>query len=85
MAYELGHGVTQDYAEAIYWFRKSAEQGNSNGESDLAAAYYFGYGVPKSYAKAVYYYKLAAAQGNASAEKNLMVIESGGNVEAIYH
>ncbi len=27
--YYKGHGVPQDYAEAVKWFRKAAEQGNA--------------------------------------------------------
>jgi TPR repeat protein len=27
LAYETGDGVTQDYAEAVKWYRKAAEQG----------------------------------------------------------
>ncbi len=28
--YEYGEGVTQDYAEAMKWYRLAAEQGDSN-------------------------------------------------------
>jgi TPR repeat protein len=29
--YSQGHGVTQDYAEAMKWYRKAAEQGQCTG------------------------------------------------------
>jgi len=28
--YESGNGVTKDYNQAIYWYRKAAEQGDEN-------------------------------------------------------
>ena len=34
--YDLGHGVLQDYAQAAFWYRKAAEQG------DALAQYYLG-------------------------------------------
>jgi TPR repeat protein len=33
--YEEGQGVAQDYAEAVKWFRKSAEQGNEEAKKFL--------------------------------------------------
>jgi tetratricopeptide (TPR) repeat protein len=35
--YESGNGVTKDYNQAIYWYRKAAEQGDEN-EKDARAA-----------------------------------------------
>ncbi|MCX8500811.1 MAG: sel1 repeat family protein [Alphaproteobacteria bacterium] len=38
-AYALGRGVPQDYAEAVSWFRKAAEQGNALAQYSLGAIY----------------------------------------------
>ncbi|TAE99434.1 MAG: sel1 repeat family protein, partial [Runella slithyformis] len=69
-----GYGVNQDYAEAVKWFRKSAEQGNANGQSNLEAMYYIGKGVIKDRKEAVKYFRLAAQQGNKNAQKNLKIL-----------
>ncbi|OGT23135.1 MAG: hypothetical protein A2342_00485 [Gallionellales bacterium RIFOXYB12_FULL_54_9] len=34
--YALGQGVPQDYAQAAYWRRKAAEQGDADAQSNLA-------------------------------------------------
>ena len=34
--YESGNGFEKDYGKAIYWYRKSANQGNSNAQYHLA-------------------------------------------------
>jgi TPR repeat protein len=58
--YANGRGVPQDYAEAVSWFRKAAEQGHASGR-----------GVPQDYAEAVSWFRKAAEQGHASAQHNL--------------
>ncbi len=35
MMYENGHGVTQDYKEAVNWYRKAAEQGYATAQRNL--------------------------------------------------
>jgi TPR repeat protein len=37
--YYYGRGVPKDYVEAVRWYRKSADQGNDNGEYSLANMY----------------------------------------------
>lgn len=37
--YESGNGVEKDYWRAIYWYTKSAEQGNPNAQYHLAVLY----------------------------------------------
>ena len=36
---------TQDYAEAVRWFRKAAEQGDADAQFNLGRMYYEGQGV----------------------------------------
>ena len=69
--YDKGHGVPQDYAEAVRWYRLAAEQGNANAQNNLGFMYGKGRGVPQDDAEAVRWYRLAAEQGNADAQFNL--------------
>ena len=48
--YFYGHGVPQDYAEAVKWWRKAAEQGNADAQLRLGHCYRNGHGVPQDYA-----------------------------------
>ncbi len=43
--FEDGEGVEQDYAEAIRWYKLSAEQGYVEAEFALGFCYEFGVGV----------------------------------------
>ena len=58
--YRFGDGVPVDYAEAVKWFRKAADQGHAMAQNNLGAMYRFGYGVQKDYAEAYAWYNLAA-------------------------
>jgi TPR repeat protein len=35
LMYDNGLGVTQEYNSAMYWYRKAAEQGNTNAQHQL--------------------------------------------------
>ena len=35
--YQFGSGVTQNFKEAVRWYRKAAEQGHSIAQNNLAA------------------------------------------------
>ena len=76
--YEQGRGAPQDYAEAINWNRKAAEQGHADAQYNLGVMYYNGEGVPLDYAEAARWYRLAAEQGHASAQNNLGFMYSKG-------
>ena len=65
------NGKTKDYAIAVKWARKAAEQGNSLGQFRLGYCYYNGEGVKKNYAEAVKWYRKAAEQGDVIAQCNL--------------
>jgi TPR repeat protein len=69
--YSHGPGVPQDYAEALRWYRKAAEQGDANRQDGLASMYSHGRGVPQDYAEAVRWYRKAADHGYAKAQYNL--------------
>ncbi len=60
--YDNGLGVPQDYARAVKWFRKAAEQGQALAQSNLGFMYYEGRGVPQDYAQAHMWYNLAVSK-----------------------
>lgn len=60
-----------NYAEAVKWYRKSAEQGNAVAQYNLGNCYYDGNGVPQSYEGAVKWLRKAAEQGVADAKEEL--------------
>ena len=77
--YEHGKGgVSQDMKEAVKWFRKAAENGNSAAQSNLGIFYDYGKGVQQDYAEAVKWYKKSAEQGNTSAQYSLGMCYYGG-------
>ena len=69
LMYAEGEGVPQDYAEAMKWYRKAADQRLAAAQFNLAAMYYHGEGVPQDYVQAHMWVSLAAAQGDADAVK----------------
>lgn len=72
--YDTGNGVSQDYAEAVKWYRKAAEQGNADAQNKLGFMYDNGYGVSEDKAKAVEWYRKAAEQGLEKAINNLKIM-----------
>lgn len=64
-------GVKQDYQQAAYWYRKSADQGFADAQVNLGYLYNYGLGVAQSNQQAVYWYRRAADQGNEMAQTNL--------------
>jgi TPR repeat protein len=71
--YATGHGVTQDYGQAVEWFRKAADQGNAQAQLNLGTAFRNGQGVPQDYSQAVEWYRKAANQGLVNAQFSLGV------------
>lgn len=60
--------VTQDYEQAVFWFRKTADQGYKFAQSCLGACYQFGKGVPQDYVAAYQWFNLAAVTESFAAE-----------------
>lgn len=84
-AYETGDGVAKDTNQALYWYRKSAENGNMDGQANLAYFYYNGLGVAQDYKQAFYWNKKAADQGLARAQNWVgFLYEKGLGVEQNY-
>lgn len=59
------------YEQAIYWFQKAADAGNSAAQKNLAICYFNGYGVEKDVEKAIYWWQKAADAGNSTAQNSL--------------
>jgi len=74
LMYERGDIVTQDYKEAVKWYRLAAEQEYVFAQFNLGLMYKYGKGVTRDYKEAVRLYLLAAEQGNARAQQNLGVM-----------
>jgi uncharacterized protein len=58
--YFNGQGVRQNYAEAVKWYRKAAEQGYAWAQYNLGFMYFHGQGVPQDYAEAAKWGRKAA-------------------------
>jgi Sel1 repeat-containing protein len=63
-----GRGVPQDYAEAVKWLRRAAEQGLADAQNDLGCMYAHGRGVPQDYLMAHIWYNLATSRRQSGAD-----------------
>jgi TPR repeat protein len=84
--YANGEGVTRDYAEAVKWYRKAANQGYARAQSNLGTMYSNGHGVPQDYLLAYMWFNVAASKlseadranaikGSAQAARKLTPVE----------
>ena len=76
--YIMGWGVEKNDAEAVKWYRKSAEQGNAEGQYLLGYCYAAGLGVEQNNAEAVKWYRKSAEQGNVAAQLRLGICYYSG-------
>ena len=58
--YDTGSVLVQDYAQAMFWYRKAADQGYARAQYNLARMYAQGHGVPANPAEAAIWYRNAA-------------------------
>ncbi len=67
--YQVGdfHYNAYRYGEAVYWYNRSAAQGNHWGQFNMGKCYRFGHGVEQSDDKAREWYDKSAAAGNECA------------------
>ena len=68
----------QNYVEAVNWFRKAAEQGNADGQSNLGLMYHKGQGVETNDTEAVRWFQKAAEQGDDTAQFYLGLLYDDG-------
>lgn len=73
-----GHGVPQDYAEAVKWYRLAADEGLPEGQLFLGLMYWSGLGVPQDYVEAAKWYHHAANQWLTEAQHRLGVMYANG-------
>jgi TPR repeat protein len=72
--YKKGQGVPKDPHKALYWFERSAAQGDPQSQYNLGAMFAEGDGVPKDWAKAEFWLGKAADQGDRKARIVLSVM-----------
>jgi hypothetical protein len=70
-AYFAGRGVPKDLAQAAYWYRKAADQGNPAAQVYLGYLCTVGLGVPQDTAEGILWYRRASASNYPMAEVNL--------------
>jgi tetratricopeptide (TPR) repeat protein len=61
----------RNYAKAVMWYKKAAEQGDAEAQDWLGDCYLSGEGVAQDEAQAVKWYRKAAEQGNTEAQISL--------------
>lgn len=72
-------GLPTDEPQAVYWFRKAAEQGYAAAQYNLGEAYATGLGeLPLDYAQALYWYRKAAEQGYPEAQYAVGALYANG-------
>ena len=65
--YHNGDGVSEDHVRAVEWWRKAANQGHAEAQSNLGVMYHKGDGISKDSVRAVEWWRKAANQGHARA------------------
>ncbi len=81
--YHHGHGVPEDTAKALAWYRKAAEQGYCPAQRALGGMYYRGESVPTDYVQCYAWISLAAAQGEEESRKAKNALTSVMTTEQI--
>ena len=76
--YYNGISVSQDYQEALKWFRLAANQGYAGAQSSIGVMYAKGEGVSQNYEEALKWFRLAAEQGIASTQAVLAAMYYDG-------
>jgi len=81
MMYANGEAVNVDYQQAVYWFRKSADQRFAPAQLRLGELYYFGMGgLPVDRRHAARLFEAAASQGDPDACLDLAIMLGSGDV-----
>ena len=65
--YDTGHGVPQDFAQALSWYRRAANAGSGRAMFNVGAMYDSGRGTDANRREAMRWYVLSAAKGNGRA------------------
>ncbi|MCY4232590.1 MAG: tetratricopeptide repeat protein [Bacteroidetes bacterium] len=67
-AYYDGIGVPENYAQAVYWYRKASMQGHAQAQWNIGHSYFLGEGVPEDLGWAYSWFILAKATGGLDEE-----------------
>jgi len=78
LLYYGGRGLSQDYNEALMWFRHAAEQDVADAQFHLGVMFYEGRGVPQDNAEAAKWFHRAADLGDAQSQYNLGLLYAKG-------
>ncbi|MCP5009991.1 MAG: SEL1-like repeat protein [Aestuariibacter sp.] len=71
MRYTNGHGVVQDHATAVNWFKKAAQSGHNEAQFMLGAALHSGRGIEKSRSQSISWYTKSAEAGHMRSQYQL--------------
>lgn len=69
--YYYGRGHKVDYAQALYWYHKAADDGNKYSMNSIGICYQKGKGVPQNDEQAAFWFKKAADSENPQGAYNL--------------
>jgi hypothetical protein len=75
LMYNNGHGVSENDAEAVRWYRKAADQGVAGPQNNLGFMYTTGEGVPENSIRAYVWWSMAKTKGNADAATNIDILK----------
>ena len=81
-AYRFGKGVAVDFAAALLFARRSAEQGERVGAYHVGAIYGLGQGIPVDKREAAKWYAKGAEKGDEKSIKCLRSLAAEGVAEA---
>jgi S1-C subfamily serine protease len=74
--YAAGNGVSKDDQQAFYWYKKSAEQGNTRAQYKLGVAYALGQGIARDFQQAYFWFLLGSAKDDTFSIEGRDGIES---------
>jgi len=68
--YHDAEGVPQDYAEAVKWYGRAADQGTAAAQFNLGVVYYLGQGVQQDLVKAEMWSILASENSSPGSQRD---------------
>ena len=71
-------GITNDFHEAVKWYRKAADQGHVDAQYNLGIYHAIGIGIAKDSAEAAKWFRRAAEQGHVDSQYHLGVFFNEG-------
>jgi putative methionine-R-sulfoxide reductase with GAF domain len=74
MKYASGSGTVRDYHEALGWFLKAADNGNTRAPAKIASCFWAGKGAPQDYGRAYLWGLIAQSAGDETG--HIIVINS---------